>query len=82
MKVFHLRMWHCRKLLGWSQHRLSLESGINQSRISRIERGEREPDIYEAQQISAALKVPVFDLMDPEKDFDPQVVIETKGGAV
>lgn len=51
-----------REKKGWSQDRLSEESGLHRTYISGIERGVRNPTIEIVQQIAMALDVDVPDL--------------------
>lgn len=51
-----------REKKGWSQDRLSEESGLHRTYISGIERGVRNPTIEIVQQIALALDVDVQNL--------------------
>jgi transcriptional regulator with XRE-family HTH domain len=51
-----------RESKGWSQDKLSEESGLHRTYISGIERGVRNPTIEIVQHISAALKISVSEL--------------------
>lgn len=51
-----------REKKGWSQDRLSEESGLHRTYISGIERGVRNPTIGIVQQISLALNIETQEL--------------------
>ena len=51
-----------REQKGWSQDRLSEETGLHRTYISGIERGVRNPTIEIVQQLSTALGVEIQDL--------------------
>jgi transcriptional regulator with XRE-family HTH domain len=56
-----------REKKGWSQDRLSEESGLHRTYISGIERGVRNPTIEIVQQIAVALDVDIQELFaDPK----------------
>jgi len=56
-----------REQKGWSQDRLSDESGLHRTYISGIERGVRNPTIEIVQQIAVALDVDIQELFaDPK----------------
>ncbi|MFC1495975.1 helix-turn-helix domain-containing protein [Candidatus Margulisiibacteriota bacterium] len=46
-----------RKTIGYSMYRLSLESGISNSVLMRIEKGEREPKINTLLKVIAGLNI-------------------------
>lgn len=48
---------------GWSQDKLSDESGLHRTYISGIERGARNPTVIIIQQVALALGVPASDLL-------------------
>jgi transcriptional regulator with XRE-family HTH domain len=50
-----------------SQEQLEIRSGISQSGISAIERGERIPTIETLEMLAKGLRVPVTDLIGEEK---------------
>lgn len=54
---------HIREAKGWSQDKLSDESGLHRTYISGIERGVRNPTIEIIHKISLALRVTVSDLL-------------------
>jgi len=51
-----------REQKGWSQDRLSEETGLHRTYISGIERGVRNPTIKIVQQLATALGVEIQDL--------------------
>ena len=51
-----------REKKGWSQDRLSEESGLHRTYISGIERGVRNPTIAIVNQIAVALNLDIQDL--------------------
>lgn len=56
-----------REKKGWSQDRLSEESGLHRTYISGIERGVRNPTIEIVQQIAISLDIDIQDLfLDPK----------------
>jgi transcriptional regulator with XRE-family HTH domain len=56
-----------REKKGWSQDRLSDESGLHRTYISGIERGVRNPTIKIVQQIAVALDVDIQELFSDPK---------------
>lgn len=60
--IFGHNVRHVRESKGWSQDKLSEESGLHRTYISGIERGVRNPTIEIAQQIAIALNVTVSEL--------------------
>ncbi len=51
-----------REFRGWSQDKLSEESGLHRTYISGIERGFRNPTIEIVHKISVALQIQISDL--------------------
>lgn len=56
-----------REKKGWSQDRLSDESGLHRTYISGIERGVRNPTIEIVQQVAVALDVDIQELFAEPK---------------
>ena len=56
-----------RKERGWTQERLSFETGIQRSYISGVERGVRNPTILIIQELAAALGVHPAKLLETQK---------------
>lgn len=71
MSIQHLlgkNVRQIREAKGWSQDKLSEESGLHRTYISGIERGVRNPTVEIVQQVALALEVPVAYLFkDQEK---------------
>jgi transcriptional regulator with XRE-family HTH domain len=55
---------HVREEKGWSQDKLSEESGLHRTYISGIERGVRNPTIEIVHKISLTLSVPIAELFE------------------
>ncbi len=53
---------------GWSQHRLSAESGLHHSAVSRIESGENNPTARSVRDLARALGVEPKELMTRRGD--------------
>lgn len=60
--IFGQNVRLAREKKGWSQDRLSEESGLHRTYISGIERGVRNPTIEIVQQIAVALDVDIQEL--------------------
>lgn len=56
-----------REALGWSQDKLSEESGLHRTYISGIERGVRNPTVEIVQKIALALGVSIADLFNGQR---------------
>lgn len=56
-----------RERKGWSQDKLSEESGLHRTYISGIERGVRNPTIEIVHKISSTLGVSIGELFEEEK---------------
>jgi transcriptional regulator with XRE-family HTH domain len=56
-KLVGLNLRHMREKKGWSQDRLSEETGMHRTYISGIERGVRNPTIEVIHRLSTALHV-------------------------
>jgi transcriptional regulator with XRE-family HTH domain len=55
---------HQRELKNWSQQELAKQSGVSQSMISHIERGDKpNPGVVTVQKIADALDVSIMDLI-------------------
>ena len=67
-RLLGINIRRVREAMGWSQDKLSEESGLHRTYISGIERGVRNPTIAIVQQVALALGIPVADLFkDQEK---------------
>lgn len=60
---FGKRLANCRKAKGWSQERLSLESGIARSYLGGVERGQRNIALVNICRLASALDIPPAKLM-------------------
>lgn len=60
--LFGRRLAQVRKLKGWSQERLALESGIARSYLGGVERGQRNVALINICKLAETLEVPVGDL--------------------
>lgn len=63
--LFGQRLIELRKRLGWSQERLSLESGIARSYLGGVERGQRNIALINIHKLAEALGVPPSSLLEP-----------------
>ena len=61
-RLFGQNVRRAREKNGWSQDRLSEESGLHRTYISGIERGVRNPTIEIVQRIAVALRIDIQDL--------------------
>lgn len=69
MKIQHLlgiKVRQLREARGWSQDRLSEETGLHCTYISGIERGVRNPTVCIVEQLATALNVEISDLFITE----------------
>jgi len=55
-----------RKVKGWSQKKLSDQSGVSQTYISELEAGKKQPTVLIAQKLAAALGVSLSELLNTE----------------
>ena len=60
---FGKRLAECRKAKGWSQERLSLESGVARSYLGGVERGQRNVALVNICRLAHALGIPPARLM-------------------
>jgi transcriptional regulator with XRE-family HTH domain len=60
--VFGRRLAELRKLKGWSQEKLSLESGVARSYLGGVERGQRNIALLNICRLADTLQVSVSDL--------------------
>jgi transcriptional regulator with XRE-family HTH domain len=56
-----------RKKRGWSQERLSAETGLRQATISDVESGEGNPEFETLECVARALNLTVRDLLKPPR---------------
>ena len=59
---FGMRIKYLRKLKGWSQEDLALNSDINKNYISDLERGRRNPTLVVMERIAIAFDIPLSEL--------------------
>ena len=64
LESFGRRLAECRKAKGWSQERLSLESGVARSYLGGVERGQRNIALINICRLADALGVTPAELMD------------------
>jgi len=64
--LFGERLIHLRKLRGWSQERLSLESGVARSYLGGVERGQRNIALINICRLAEALSVSPAELFQFE----------------
>lgn len=67
-KVFGKRLSELRKKRGWSQEKLSLESGLARSYLGGVERGQRNIALVNICKLADALDVSASAMMDFKKD--------------
>jgi transcriptional regulator with XRE-family HTH domain len=64
--LFGRRLTEVRKLKGWSQEQLALESGVARSYLSGVERGLRNVALLNICKLAQTLEVPVAALFEFE----------------
>lgn len=67
LPLFGQHLARLRKLRGWSQERLALESGLARSYVGGIERGQRNIALYNICVLADTLGVPPSEMLDFEK---------------
>ncbi|MCG8369257.1 MAG: helix-turn-helix domain-containing protein [Proteobacteria bacterium] len=55
LREFGTRVRAARKALGWTQEDLAAEVGVDRTYIGGVERGERNPGLYNVNRIALAL---------------------------
>ena len=65
LKQFGLRLIELRKIKGWSQERLALESGLARSYVGGVERGQRNIAVLNIYKLAETLGVPPSTLLEP-----------------
>jgi transcriptional regulator with XRE-family HTH domain len=63
LKMLGMRIRSLREQKGWSQENLSFQSGLHRTYIGAVERGERNISILNLKKISAALCVPIYQIL-------------------
>lgn len=76
--LFGRRVAQLRNVKGWSQERLSLESGIARSYLGGIERGQRNVALLNICRIAQTLEVPVGELFLFEALAEHEVKVPRK----
>lgn len=71
-----------RRKRGMNLRQLESKSGISRSALSRIERGEVIPDLYELEKIAEGLGVGIVDLFDSAVKYKRCPDIGTKRGEI
>ncbi len=61
---FGLKLIELRKIKGWSQERLALESGVARSYLGGVERGQRNIALLNIFKLAEALEVEPFALLE------------------
>ena len=69
--LFGRRLTEVRKLKGWSQEQLALESGVARSYLSGVERGLRNVALLNICKLAQTLEVPVAALFEFELQAPP-----------
>ena len=62
--LFGRRLAQVRKLKGWSQEKLALESGIARSYLGGVERGQRNVALLNICKLAQTLEIPVGHLFE------------------
>lgn len=75
MALFGVRLSKLRKMRGWSQERLALESGLARSYVGGVERGLRNISLINICVLADTLQVAPSALLE----FDPQTVSKQVG---
>jgi len=72
-KLFGARLAELRKYVGFSQERLSLESGIARSYLGEVERGQRNLALINICRLADTLGVPPYVLLDFDGTASPSL---------
>lgn len=64
--IFGKRVAALRKVRGWSQEQLSLESGLARSYLGGVERGQRNISLINIYRLAEALSLPAFTLFQDD----------------
>lgn len=70
-KVFGKNIRRARKLRELSQEAVALEAGMTSNYVSDVERGVRNIAIDNMGRLASALRVPLHELLNPERFHDP-----------
>jgi len=63
-KIFGKRVAHIRKIKGWSQEKLALESGISRSYLGDVECGKRNISLVNICRLANTMEIKLPVLMD------------------
>lgn len=72
-RLFGVRLIELRKVKGWSQERLALESGLARSYLGGVERGHRNIAILNIVKLAEALEVPPSALLEFSAELQASV---------
>ena len=67
LTLFGKRLIELRKVKGWSQERLALESGLARSYLGGVERGQRNIALLNIYRLAEALETSPASLLEPPK---------------
>lgn len=67
-KLFGVRVAELRKRLGWSQERLSLESGVARSYLGGVERGQRNIALVNICRLAEAMNIHPMEMLNFSDD--------------
>ncbi|HTF98674.1 MAG TPA: helix-turn-helix transcriptional regulator [Cellvibrio sp.] len=67
LTLFGERLIELRKVKGWSQERLALESGLARSYLGGVERGQRNIALLNIYRLAEALETSPASLLEPPK---------------
>ncbi|NUV91605.1 helix-turn-helix transcriptional regulator [Streptomyces sp. KAI 90] len=76
---FGLAVRAVRAELGWSQERLSVESGLDRTYVSGLERGQRNPALQTLVRLADALGVPLHELVKRAEEGARAVHLQSGG---
>ncbi|HAD80972.1 MAG: hypothetical protein A2509_02025 [Candidatus Edwardsbacteria bacterium RIFOXYD12_FULL_50_11] len=77
-KILGQKIRYLRKAKGFTQEKLAELSGLDNTYIGAIERGQRNPSIESAQAIAKALNISLKDLFDDKQFKKNETTIKTK----
>ncbi|MET7549190.1 helix-turn-helix transcriptional regulator [Streptomyces sp. NPDC005500] len=78
---FGLAVRSVRTDLGWSQERLSAESGLDRTYVSGLERGRRNPALQTLARLADALGVPLHELVKRAEESARAVHLQSDSDA-
>ncbi|WP_130439529.1 helix-turn-helix transcriptional regulator [Streptomyces sp. BK239] len=74
---FGLAVREARVQLGWSQERLSVESGLDRTYVSGLERGKRNPSLLTQARLADALGTPLYVLVKQAEESASAVRLQS-----